>query len=355
MPRSDGAPGLRILAVGDSYMPMRYFGAAFGELERKHAIEYFQIDAARTFTPSTPAEAKLQEYQGSPEEIAERVGEVNVLVLHGAPVTESVVEAAPSLRLVGCARGGPVNVDVDALTARGIPLVNTPGKNAEAVADLTLAFVIMLARGLRPAQQFLADGNRLVDNFQGSRFMGSDLRHHVLGLVGYGQVGQRVAARALGFGMTVVAYDPYVDIGAGEDVEQTATLDELLTRADFVSLHARASAENQNMIDDAALDTMRPGSFLVNTARESLVDEAALDRALSSGRLAGAALDVMHASQDDGPHPLLRHENVVATPHVGGATYETLAQGAEMIAAEIARLAAGEPLVNVVNRVTVPA
>jgi D-3-phosphoglycerate dehydrogenase len=354
VPGRDGSPHLRILAVGDSFMPPRYFGAAFKALEQRHEIEYFQIDATRTFTPSNPAEAKLREYQGSPDEIGERIGGVDVLVLHGAPVTESVLDRASALRLVGCARGGPVNVDVDALTARGIPLVNTPGKNAEAVADLTLAFAIMLARRLRPAQQFLEDGNHLLDNFQGSQFIGSDLRRHLLGLVGYGQVGQRVAARALSFGMAVVAYDPYVEVVA-EDVEQVATLGELLARADFVSLHARATAENENMIDDAALELMRPGSFLINTARESLVDEAALDHALASGRLEGAALDVLRASGGDGPHPLLRHENVIATPHVGGATYETLAQGAEMIAAEIECLAAGKPLVNVVNHVTAAA
>ena len=97
-------------------MPKRYFSAALRGLEREHVVEYFQIDAARTFTPATEAEAGLREYEGSPEELAERVGEVDVLVLHGAPVTSRVVEAAPSLRLVGCARGGPVNVDVDALT-----------------------------------------------------------------------------------------------------------------------------------------------------------------------------------------------------------------------------------------------
>ncbi len=352
---TDGPPALRVLTVGDSYMPTAYFQAAFRPLERAHRIEYLEIDAGRTFVPSTTAEQKLAEYQGSPDEIAEQIADADVLVVHGAPVTASVVDAAAALRLVCCARGGPVNVDVEALTARAIPLVNTPGKNADAVADLTLAFLIMLARRLRPAQQFLAEGNRLVDNFQGSRFMGSDLRLHVLGLVGYGQVGQRVASRALCFGMTVVAYDPFVEIDPADDVTQVATLDDLLAAADFVSLHARATAENENLFDDRSFGLMQPGAFLVNTARETLVDETALDRALASGRLGGAALDVLRPSEGDGAHPLLRHENVIATPHVGGATYETLAQGAEMVAAEIARLAAGQPLLHVVNRATIPA
>lgn len=348
-----GASGLKILTVGDSYMPAEHFRAAFRPLEGAHQIEYFQIDASRTLAPATAAEEKLQEFQGDPAQVAERMAGVEVLVVHGAPVTAAVLDASPVLALVCCARGGPVNVNVDAITARGLPLVNTPGKNAEAVADLTLAFMIMLARGLGAAQRFLEEGNRLTDNFQGSRFMGSDVRRHVLGLVGYGQVGQRVATRALAFGMSVIAFDPFVELVPGEGVEQAATLEELLSEADFVSLHARATAENQNLIDAAALETMRPGAFLINTARETLVDEEALDRALESNRLGGAALDVVRPSADPGTHRLLRHENVVMTPHVGGATYETLAQGAEMVAAEIVRFAAGEPLLNVVNSVAI--
>jgi D-3-phosphoglycerate dehydrogenase len=280
---------------------------------------------------------------------------VEVLVVHGAPVTAAVLDASSVLTLVGCARGGPVNVDVDAVTARGLPLVNTPGKNAEAVADLTLALMIMVARGLRPAQRFLEEGNRLIDNFQGARFMGSDLRRHVLGLVGYGQVGQRVATRAAAFGMEVLVYDPFITLAPREGVEQVAELDELLRRSKFVSLHARATAENENLIDAAALDKMLPDAFLINTARETLVDEESLDRALESGRLGGAALDVVHPSSGEGSHRLLRHENVVMTPHIGGATYETLAQGAEMLAAEIVRFAAGDPLLHVVNGVTAAA
>src|SRR5579884_1677194 len=330
---------MRILAVGDSYMPPRYFRQAFAELEREHEVDYVEIDAGRPFEPSTSSERKLREYQGSPAELVERLPGVEVLVVQGAPVTDAVLDASEELQLVACARGGPVNVDVDAVTERGLPLVNTPGKNAEAVADLTLAFLVMLARGLPKAQRFLLDGNRLRDNWEGAKFIGSDLRRHTLGLVGYGEIGRRVALRAHAFGLRVVVYDPFVD--ADGAVEQVAALEELLERSDFVSLHARATADNENLIDAAALARMRRGSFLVNTARETLVDEDALDAALESGQLGGAALDVV------------RHENVVLTPHLGGATHDTLLQGAEMIAAEILRFAAGEPLLHVVNRAAV--
>ena len=343
---------MKVLAVGDSYMPPRYFAQAFAALERAHRVEYFQVDPTRRFTPASPSELKLREYQGSPDELVEHMPGNDVLVVQGAPVTDEVLDASPSLRLVCCARGGPVNVDVEAVTARGLPLVNTPGKNAEAVADLTVAFLVMLARGLPKAQRFLDDGNRLRDNWEGARFIGSDLRRHVLGIVGYGQIGGRVARRAIACGMTVLVYDPFVD---ADDAEQVETLEELLARSDFVSLHARATPENENLIDSDALDAMKRGAFLVNTARETLVDEEALDAALASGHLAGAALDVVRTDGGAGRHRLLRHENVVLTPHLGGATHETLLEGAEMIAAEIARFAADEPLVNVFNRGAVAA
>jgi D-3-phosphoglycerate dehydrogenase / 2-oxoglutarate reductase len=342
---------MKVLVAGDSYMPPRYFREAFGEVEVAHEVGYFQVDAARPFAPTTPSELKIKEYQGSPEELAERMPGVAILVVQGAPVTDDVLDASSDLRLVACARGGPVNIDVDAVTARGLPLVNTPGKNAEAVADLTFAFLVMLARGLPKAQRFLDEGHQLKDNWEGARFIGSDLRRHTLGLVGYGNVGHLVARRATAFGMTVVVHDPYVEVETLQGVGRLDSIEELLACSDFVSLHARATPETVNLFDAATFARMRPGSFFVNTARETLVDEDALDAALESGHLAGAALDVVRTSTRTGRHRLLRHENVVMTPHLGGATHETLLQGAEMIADEIARFASGRPLVNLFNGV----
>jgi D-3-phosphoglycerate dehydrogenase len=339
-----------ILAVGDTYMAARYFCNAFSGLEAGHEIDSFDVDVDRPFTPTTPSEAKLGEYQGSPAELAAQMPGVEVLVVHGAPVSDAVLDASGALRLVCCARGGPVNVDVDAVCARGLPLVNTPGKNAEAVADHTLAFLVMLARRFPKAQRFIEQGGQVTDNWAGAIFLGNDLRGHTLGLVGYGRIGRRVAERSLSFGMRVLAYDPYASGTTSDPVEQVETLDELLAESDFVSVHARASAENENLFGAEAFAKMKGGSFFVNTARETLVDEDALDAALESGHVAGAALDVARTSDTAGRHRLLRHENVVMTPHIGGATHETLVQGAEMLAEEIARFIAGEPLVNVVNR-----
>jgi D-3-phosphoglycerate dehydrogenase len=347
---------VKIQVVGDSFVPVEVFKQGFAGLEKKHAVDYVQLDESRAFTPSTPSERAIREYLGTPGQVAEFVRGCEVLVVHGAPVTQEVLDAASDLRLLCCARGGPVNVDVKAASARGIPVVITPGKNAEAVADEAIAFMVMLARRFPRAQRFLLEGGRLGESaYEGARFLGHELGGHVLGLVGYGNVGRRVARRALAFGMAVSVYDPYVQASDLGDVKQVPSLAALLEAADFLSLHVRASAETENLMGRSEFAAMRQGAFFINTARETLVDEAALDAALSSGHIAGAALDVVRPHSGGGPHPLLNHENVVITPHIGGATHETLLRGVTMVAAEIERFAGGESLGSVINRSAVKA
>lgn len=342
---------MRILVVGDSFVPVPVFERGFAGLKDAHTIDYLQIDETEPITPTTESELSIREYLGRPSEIASRAGMSEVLVVHGAPVTEEVLSAAPHLKLICCARGGPVNVDVQAASARHIPVVNTPGKNAESVADQTIAFLVMLARGFPRAQKFLAQGGILgASAYEGAQFLGHELGGNVLGLVGYGNVGKRVSERARAFGMKVAVHDPFVRIEGNGDLHQVDSLAGLLAMADFLSLHARATPDNENLMGRTEFASMKPGAYFVNTARETLVDESALEAALSSGHLAGAALDVVRPRSEGGPHPLLRYDNVVITPHIGGATYETLLRGVTMVADEIARFAAGQPLRAVVNR-----
>ncbi|HSS94025.1 MAG TPA: NAD(P)-dependent oxidoreductase [Candidatus Dormibacteraeota bacterium] len=342
---------MKILVVGDSFVPVSVFERGLAVLRGAHRLDFLQLDESQELVPVTASECSIREYLGTPAQLAARAADVDVLIVHGAPVTAEVLEAAPRLALICCARGGPVNVDVAAASARGIPVVNTPGKNAESVADQAIAFMIMLARGFPRAQRFLLDGGTLGESaFEGARFLGHDLGGHVLGLVGFGNVGRRVHKRAVAFGMRVIVYDPYVRAGELASTEQVPALADLLSTADFVSLHVRATAETENLFGSRQFAAMKPGAFFLNTARESLVDEEALDAALESGHLAGAALDVVRPRVGSGPHPLLRHENVVITPHIGGATHETLLRGVTMVAEDVARFAAGEPLRSVVNK-----
>lgn len=333
---------MKVLAVGDQFLGEDALRAGFRRLEQAHEISYLQVDESSPFRPRTDSQRRIREFAGSPEEIAARVGGAEVLAVHAAPVTDEVLAAGPRLRLVCCARGGPVNIDLDAAARRGVPVVATPGKNAEAVAELTFAFMISLARVLPRAQRATIEGNLGASAIEGARFFGSELGGKTLGLVGYGFVGSRVARLAAAFGMRVLAFDPHREVDPGDGVTQVGELGRLLGESDFVSLHARASVANEDLIGPAEFAAMRPGAFFVNTARETLVDEDALAVALTEGRLGGAALDVVRPQRISGPHPLLQHDNVLLTPHVGGATAETLARGVEMLAEEIERLAAGE-------------
>ena len=342
---------MRILVVGDSFLDTSTFERGLSGLDRDHTLEFLQIDESQPFVANTASERVIREYAGTPRSLVERMDGVEVLVVHGAPVTDQVLDASSRLRLVCCARGGPVNVDITAASERGIPVVTTPGKNAEAVAEQTIAFLIMLARGFPRAQRFLLAGGELGEStFEGAQFLGRELSSQTLGLVGFGHVGRAVSRRARALGMHVATYDPFVKLAADEQTKQVDELAQLLALADFVSLHARSTEDNENLFDGPRFAAMRSGSFLINTARETLVDEQALDAALTSGHLGGAALDVVRPTDHPGPHPLLRHDNVVLTPHIGGATEETLLRGASMIAEEISRFSAGDQPHHVVNR-----
>src|SRR6202042_2176862 len=178
-------------------------------------VTSMQIEGVAFAPPRTASEHRLREYVGDPADVARAVAGHDVLIVHGAPVSSEVLGAAP-LRLVCCARGGPVNVDVAAGPERGIPVVNTPGKNAEAVAELTIAFALLLIRGVPRASRHLLDGGGFSESvFDGKEFFGREAASLTLGLVGFGRVGREVAPRARALGFTVIAYDPQVPDAAG--------------------------------------------------------------------------------------------------------------------------------------------
>jgi D-3-phosphoglycerate dehydrogenase len=335
---------LRVLVVGDPYMPVSAYAGALAGLEGRIELSTMQIDEVTCPPPVTESERGLREYVGDPAEVARAVAGHDVLVVHGAAVSAEVLAAAP-LRLVCCARGGPVNVDVAAATGRGIPVVNTPGKNAEAVAELTIAFALLLVRAVPRASRYLLEGGGFAESaFEGREFFGREAPSLTMGLVGLGHVGREVARRARALGFAVLGYDPQP--AAGDDVE-LVSLDALLARSDVVSLHARLTPENRRMFSRDRFAQMRPGAYFINTARESLVDEPALRQALEQGTLGGAALDVLERTS--GRHPLLDLPNVFVTPHIGGATAETLTRGAQRAVTAVTELLAGRVPANVVN------
>lgn len=331
----------RILVIGDSYMTAEVFTRAF----RERGIDTDAV--TMTIAEPTWDTAAIREFEGDPAEVARLAAGYDVVAFHAAPITAEVIAALPDLRLLGCARGGPVNVDLDAARGAGVRVTTTPGKNADAVADLTIGFLISLVRNvpasLRDVDERVADGRPLAEStFEGARWFGREVKGLRLGLIGYGNVARLVAARARALGAVITAYDPFVDPATVADATIVGDLDALLSASDVVSVHARATAENRHMIGRAQIERMPRGAFLINTARESLVDEHALLDGLRSGHLAGVALDV---NEPDGPwRELVAEPNLVLTPHLAGATHETLARGADMLAAEVERFLAGGDL-----------
>ena len=253
-------------------------------------------------------------------------------------VDAAILDALPQLRLVATARGGPVNVDLAGCAARSIPVVFTPARNADSVADFVLGVMLSLARGIAAAERHLRDeGWHVGDELPYLHFRGPELAGRTLGLVGYGATGRRVAQRARdGFGMRVQFHDPYAEGGV--------LLDDLLETSDVVSLHCPRAPETRGLIDAGALARMRPGAYLVNTAGGGIVDELALVEALHAGRLAGAALDVFATEPLPRDSPLLTAPRLLLTPHLAGAALDVVRHHTELICADVERWHRGEPL-----------
>jgi phosphoglycerate dehydrogenase-like enzyme len=242
-------------------------------------------------------------------EMIELVEGCEGLIVGVDPVTEPVLAAGP-LRVVVKYGSGLDNVDLGAAERLGIEVVATPGANAPSVAELTLGLLIAVAR-------HIGFHDRAIHRRGWERKLGVELRGKRLGIVGYGAIGREVARLARGLGMEVVAHDPFVSSAEVELVP----LDELLASSDAVSLHVPLGDDTRGLIGKRELEQMRPGAFLVNTARGGIVDESALAEALRSGRLGGAAIDAF-AREPPENSPLLGLENVVASPHAGAATVE---------------------------------
>ncbi|HEV3134294.1 MAG TPA: NAD(P)-dependent oxidoreductase [Acidimicrobiia bacterium] len=265
----------------------------------------------------------------------------NVVVVESDSVKGPVLDLP--LVAVGSCRGDPNNVDVAAATARGIPVLRAPGRNADAVAELTVALLFAVNRGVVRADRDVREGEIYRDGtIPYQRFRAWQLAGRTAGLVGLGAVGRATRWRLEGLGMRVIAHDPY----AGE---ATHSLDDLLAEADVVSMHAMVTPETQHMIGTEQFARMKNDAIYVNTARAMLHDTDALVRALDSGTLAGAGLDHFEGEHLPTDHPLQSMPNVVLTPHIGGATYDTEANHSKLIADGLEQLLGGGKPDNLVN------
>lgn len=292
----------------------------------------------------------------SEDEIVARCDDLGaaVLVVEADFLGSSVFDRLDGLAVVVATRGDPWNVDVNAATEAGVLALRTPGRNAGAVAEFTIALMLAAARGVARADADVRAG-RFVDDdrIPQQRFRGPQLAGKTLGLVGYGAVGHEAAWRARALGMEVLVYDPYAD---AHDIrrhgnEPVHDLTDLLSRSLFVSIHAAKTDETTGLIGSAEIEAMPDGSYLINTAREAIVDREALTAALESGKLAGAALDHFEGEFLDPSDPLCSLPNVVLTPHIGGASVDADAAHTTMVADALEALLDGGSPEGMLNEV----
>jgi D-3-phosphoglycerate dehydrogenase len=255
----------------------------------------------------------------TPKEYAQHLSDCDALLVRSVvQVDAAVLERAPKLRVIGRAGVGVDNVDLDAATAAGVLVMNTPGGNAISVAEHTLALMLAMARHIPQASASTRSGK-----WEKKKFLGNELRGKTLGIVGLGSIGRQVVKRARAFEMRVVAHDPYVTAKIAQDLGvEMLDLSGLYSVSDYITLHVAATPETEGMLSHAAFAAMKPGVRIVNCARGELVDETALLAAIESGKVAGAAMDVFSVEPPTAAFPLFAADSVLATPHIGGSTEE---------------------------------
>ena len=255
------------------------------------------------------------------------------------PYTPEVFDGAPQLRHVSRIGIGYDAVDIAAATERGVVVSNTPGANANAVADFTLGLLLGVARWIPAFEREVKGGTWQTR-------IGADVWQKTLGIVGLGNIGRGVARRARGFDMKILAYEPYPDTAfVREHGVELAPLERVFGESDFVTLHLPSSAETENTVNDRTLGLMKPSAYLINAARGPLVDEAALVAALDSGRLGGAGLDVVTTEPLTKDSPLVGRDNVILTPHTAFYSVEALEELQTKCASDVARVLSGDKAV----------
>ena len=263
---------------------------------------------------------------------------VDAVISRILPLTDELMDLSPSLKVISRHGVGYNNVDIEAATARGIPVLITPATNGQSVVELTIGLMIAVARNVLSYDATVKAGG-WVRVAHGMQLCGT-----VLGLVGFGGIGRGVAKVALALGMRVIAFDPAAGMDSVDGVQMVATLDDLLVASDVVSLHCPLTGQNHHLIGAPEMSRMRPGAILINTARGGLVDEHALHAALTAGRLGGAALDSLEDEPPQAGHPLLTSQKVILTPHIGGSTDAAMSATAAAAAANALSVLRGLPV-----------
>ncbi|MFX1561810.1 MAG: NAD(P)-dependent oxidoreductase [Promethearchaeota archaeon] len=283
------------------------------------------------------------------EELLEKLRKekANAVIVEADAVTDDVIDAI-ELKFIGCARDTPKEVDVDAATRKRIPVFYAPGRNADSVADLAILLMLSQARHIIKIDRALKSGSFHVDDAEQLAKMqeslqGFELGRKIIGIIGLGQIGSRVAERLRGFGSRILYYDPYIPSSRGAKLgAKSVDLKTLLSTADIITIHTHATPETFRMIGREQLSWMKPTAHIINTARSAIIDEDALFEALKEGKLGGAALDVQSREPISSDNRFLILDNVTVTPHIGGNTSDVIYRQSLILSKDIEQFLKGK-------------
>jgi D-3-phosphoglycerate dehydrogenase / 2-oxoglutarate reductase len=342
----------KVAVIGDRFMLSSMFDNALRERCKLFNLDISTHDLPWPDEPMEHGYAVegtdgLKEYMGSADEVVSLTGDAEILVTQLAPVSASIMDLLPNLKFIAVSRGGPVNIDMNAARERGITVVNTPGRNASAVAEFTIGAILAETRNITKGHDALRKGEYRGDLYRAD-VTGRELHEMTVGLIGYGEVGRRVVKFLKVFGCRIMVADPYVQLTV-EDLRDgviQTSFETVLAESDVISLHARVTPETTKMMNEETLRKMKPDATLVNTARGPLLDYDALTRVMQEGHLRGAMLETFGIEPVPADWPLLQLPNVTLTPHIAGASVHTVRYAAGLAAEEVRRYLAGEPAVN---------
>jgi len=329
---------MKLLGIGDLFIPCQYIEKYFQEFSRFgidiQGIEWKLDNFDQLQHINLKVEQGGSEAVEPPDYIVEKARDAEIIITHFCTITKKLIDSCPKLKIIGVLRSGYENINVEYAKEKNILAFNTPGRNAEAVSDFTIGMMISECRNIAKGHHGLKNGEwiRTYPNYKTI----PDLPGRTVGLIGLGEIGLKVAKKLSGFDMQILGYDPYANKELAESYGvKLVDLDEVLRSSDFVSVHARLTEENRHMIGEREFGLMKPAAYFINTARAGLVDEHALYKALKSGQLAGAAIDVFEKEPPGKDHPLVMLENITITPHMAGGSIDAFINSPKRLAADM--------------------
>jgi D-3-phosphoglycerate dehydrogenase / 2-oxoglutarate reductase len=327
-------------------------------------VDEVQIGEIYKLGRVTEAGWKKEHIKLEEDALLELLGDVDILITSYDQVTAKVIEKAPRLGLIACTRSGPVNIDIEAAKKKGVKVVYTPERNSDSTAEFAIALMLNISRNIPKAYRAILDGDIILDEPIAQKkdvtwsvvkgispyvkFKGVQLKNKTLGIVGFGSIGKRVGRIAAGFGMNILVYDPYVsEITVDEPGQRKVDFNTLLKESDFITCHSKVTEQTKAMFAKKQFRMMKKSAFFINCSRGGVIQEEDLIEALRTKEIAGAALDVFENEPLHKGHPFVSGEidNIVITPHIAGATIDSIVNHTKMVIGEVRRYINAEPLI----------